>query len=127
MVNEGVRGGACFGSKKICEANHPSMPDDYDPTKPNRILLICDLNSLYGTALATGKYPVDKYEWVTKEELKAIDWTDPNLGNDGWGYILRVNLRYTPEKHDYTVQYPLCAQKKKVSYDQISPYQRVGN
>ena len=45
-----------------------------------------------------------------------------NLGSDGFGYILEVDLKYPSHLHDKHNLYPLAPEKMKVTKSMLSPY-----
>ncbi|CAG7829962.1 unnamed protein product, partial [Allacma fusca] len=84
-----------------------------------------DLNSLYATAL-TDKYPVSNYEWATEDKLNRIDWK--TYAGDK-GFILKVDLGYTEELQDETVDLPLAPERCIIQATELSvePQQDMQN
>jgi len=110
-IQDGVRGGPCFSTKKIVQANNERTPLGFDPSKPSTHLCYFDVVSLYAHAMC-GKFPVDGYQWVDYSAACNIDWSDDSVGSDGVGCILSVDLEYPHELHEPTSLLPLAPEKK---------------
>ena len=62
---------------------------------------------------------------MTAEELEKTDWSDPLLGQNDVGYIIRCDLSYPHSIHDSTASVPLAPMKKAIKFDQLSDFQQT--
>ena len=114
----GIRGGQSFIATRHAKGNaDPHLPGDH--------LLYVDANNLYGS-METFKLPVGNFEWVPKENLKSCTARDilklPTQGNIG--YAFEVDLKYPKKYHARDDQFPLAPYNGKLSYKDLSPYNR---
>ena len=64
--------------------------------------------------------PTGGFEWLTEKEVDLSKYNDESEK----GLILEVDLEYPEELHDLHNDYPLAAEKIKVTEDMLSPYCR---
>ena len=92
----------------------------YDEKAPSKYIMYLDANNLYGWAMSQ-YLPTGNFKWMTNKEISKID-----LGKykaDGKkGLILEVDLEYPKELHDLHNDYPIAAEKIKVSNEMLSAY-----
>ena len=69
------------------------------------------------------KMPQKDFRWMTKIEISSIDWKHVNA-DDEKGYFVECSLHYPSEIRGYTEDYPLCSEKRIISYDMLSSYQK---
>lgn len=101
------------------EANGKYMKN-YDSRKLSKYIMYLDANNLYGCAM--GQYlPTGGFKWMSKEKMEKT-----NLGahtkNSKMGLILEVDLEYPNKLHKKHNDYPLVAEKTKVSKEKLSNY-----
>ena len=65
--------------------------------------------------------PYGGFEWMTMEEINNFDLSSVKEDSPE-GYILKVDLEYPSELHDYFDDYPLAPEKLKVTNDTLSKY-----
>ena len=79
-----------------------------------------DANNLYGYAmsqyLSTGGF-----KWLTEKQIDKI-MKKTILSDNKKGYILEVDLEYPEELHELHNDYPLAAEKMKVTKDMLSTH-----
>ena len=96
FIEKGMKGGISYIAKRHSKANNTN----YDNTKENTFIMYFDANNLYGWAM-TQYLPYGNFKWMTKKEIDKF-----NLGlikeNSFNGYILKVDLEYPSEFHNYT-------------------------
>ena len=117
MVEQGIRGGISMISHKFAKANNPYM-EEYDPDQPPSYILYWDANNLHGWAMSE-PLPTGNFSWIPEPEKLDVK----NIPEDGdTGYILEVDMEYPHHLHDLHSDYPLAAEKKRIEYDDLSPY-----
>ena len=79
-----------------------------------------DANNLYGYAMSQ-YLPTGGFKWLTEKQIDKIMKKTILLDNKK-GYILEVDLKYPEELHELHNDYPLAAEKMKVTKDMLSPY-----
>jgi hypothetical protein len=123
MIQDGIRGGPCYCTKRVIKANNERYPKTYNPSKERTQILYVDKNSLYAEAM-TNKLPHSNFKWVPVDKLKKINWNDPSIGNENdTGYILNVSLRYPESIHNFTSDIPYAPENRKVQISELSPAQ----
>ena len=93
------------------------MVPDYNPDDVNSWLLFLDAINLYGHAMSSFLATSD-FRFLTEDVIASFDLskTSPT------GYVLEVDLNYPLELHDLHSDYPLAAEKLKITRDMLSPY-----
>ena len=70
------------------------------------------------------KMPMKNFRWLTKPEIASIDWK--NVGSDEEiGYFVECTLHYPVAIREYTKDFHLCSENRIITYDMISPYQKL--
>ena len=64
---------------------------------------------------------VGKFRWLEKNEISNFD-IENTTSNTDLGYILEVDLEYPENLHVKHSDFPLAPIKKKIKYDELSPY-----
>jgi len=120
FIEKDMRGGISMGSKWYAKANNPRATD-YDPTKPNKLIMYFDANNLYGWATSL-PLPKGGFKWKrvmpTEEQIMKLK------ENSRIGWILEVDLDYPEEHHESHNSYPLAPEKKAIGVEQMSKYQK---
>ena len=122
FFEKGIRGGMTFVNKHYVKSNHESIVDTYDPSSPKVVILYVDENNLYGAALSM-LLPVDSFEWMTEEEMEAIDWEHIDTEGD-IGYTIEVDLLYQVTIHGRTKDLPLAPERLTPKVEWMSDFQR---
>ena len=79
-----------------------------------------DANNLYGYAMSQ-YLPTGGFKWLTEKQIDKI-MKKTILSDNKKGYILEVDLEYPEELHELHNDYPLAAEKMKVTKEMLSPY-----
>ena len=123
IVKANIRGGVSMISHRLAEANNPEMRN-YDESKPPLTLKYLDANSLYAHTMKE-KLPIGEYEFLNQQEINDLTSNIKSIDANGdYGYILECDLNYPKKLHDLHSQYPVCAEKMKITEEMMSLYQR---
>lgn len=107
FFKKGIRGGVSVCCKRMDIANNQFLPN-FNPDETQKHILYMDATNLYGYAM-TSMLPLGDFEWLTNEELDAINVEA--LDDDGdMGYIFEVDLEYPKDLHDLHNDFPFCAE-----------------
>lgn len=124
FVESGLRGGVSVISKRYSKAeNIYTHPDKDFKNKLQTYLLMIDVSNLYGYALQK-PLPINNFEWVPKKYFSLFDPTKPKQFDESVGSILEVDLDYPAVIHQRDNEYPLAVEKRNITFDQLSPYQK---
>ena len=118
FIEKGMRGGTSYIANRYGKANNKYMKN-YNPEETTKYIMYLDANNLYGWAMSQ-YLPTGGFEWLTEEEVDLSKYNDESEK----GLVLEVNLEYPEELHDLHNDYPLAAEKIKVTEDMLSPYCR---
>ena len=118
FIEKGMRGGISYIANRYGKANNKYMKN-YNPEEASKYIMYLDANNLYGWAMIQ-YLPTGGFEWLTEEEVDLSKYNDESKK----GLILEVDLEYPEELHDLHNDYPLAAEKIKVTEDMLSPYCR---
>ncbi|CAH3184930.1 unnamed protein product [Porites evermanni] len=92
----------------------------YNSEKPRKYIMYLDANNLYGWAMSQ-YLPTGGFRWMTQKQIQKVNlaaWTEDRKK----GIILEVDLEYPKELHELHNDYPLAAEKMKVTKEMLSPY-----
>ena len=119
FIEKGMRGGISYISHRYGKANNKYMKD-YDSSGPSKFIMYLDMNNLYGASMSQC-LPTGGFKWLNQKKISKI-----NLGSytadSKKGLILEVDLQYPSNLHNLHNDYPLGAEKLKVTKDMLSPY-----
>ena len=118
FIEKGMRGGISYIANRYGKANNKYMKN-YNPEETTKYIMYLDANNLYGWAMSQ-YLPTGGFEWLTEEEVDLSKYNDESEK----GLVLEVDLEYPEELHDLHNDYPLAAEKIKVTEDMLSPYCR---
>ena len=122
FVSSGIRGGISFIAHRYAEANNPRV-EGYDPSKPLSYIQLIDSNNLYGWGM-NQPLPISGFRFLSDDELENLDVL--KIPDDSpKGLVLFVDLLYDKSLHDWHNDYPLCAEKKHIPNDQLSPFAKT--
>ena len=119
FIEKGLRGGISYIANRYGEANNKYMKE-YDEKAPSKYIMYLDANNLYGWAMSQ-YLPTGRFKWMTQKQIDKIDLAKYKEDSDK-GIILEVDLEYPKELHDLHNDYPLAAEKIKVTKDMLSDY-----
>ena len=119
FVENAIRGGISTVTNRYSQANNPYL-ENYDVDKPTTYVTYLDCNNLYGTSMSES-LPTGNFHWLTQSEIDHLRVED--IADDSSeGYILECDLGYPGYLHDAHSDYPLAAEKMKITEDMLSPY-----
>ena len=119
FIESALRGGVSQICKRYSKANNPYLAD-YDSNKPTNYILYLDMNNLYGCGL--GEYlPISDFCFLSQKEIDQLDICNIPK-NSEYGYIIQCDLIYDKQYHDRDCDFPLAAERKKITKDMLSPY-----
>ena len=119
FIEKGMRGGISYIANRYGEANDKYMKE-YNSEKSSEYIHYLDANNLYGWATSQC-LPTGGLKWLTPKQLNKI-MSKTMLPDNKKGYIFEVDLDYPQELHELYNDYPLAAEKMKVTPDMLSPY-----
>ena len=105
FVDNGLRGGISYISKKFSELNNIYM-QNCDPTKESKYITDLDANNLFGWAMSQ-YLPYCEFKWVKND----------NVDVSPYDYILVVDLEYPDDLHNLDNNYPLAQEKLEITFD----------
>ena len=118
FIEKGMRGGISYIANRYGKANNKYMKN-YNPEEASKYIMYLDANNLYGWVMSQ-YLPTGGFEWLTEEEVDLSKYNDESEK----GLVLEVDLEYPGELHDLHNDYPLAAEKIKITEDMLSPYCR---
>ena len=119
FIEKGMRGGISYITNRHGKANNKYMKK-YDEKAPSKYIKYLDANNLCGWAMSQ-YLPTSSFKWLTEEKINNLDLAKYKKDSKK-GLILEVDLEYPKELHDLHNDYPLAAQKVKVSPNMLSNY-----
>ena len=119
FIEKGLRGGISYIANRYGKANNKYMKE-YDEMAPSKYIMYLDANNLYGWAMSQ-YLPTGRFRWMTQKQIDKIDLAKYKEDSEK-GLILEVDLEYPEELHDLHNDYPLAAEKIKVTKEMLSPY-----
>ena len=119
FIEKGMRGGVSYIANRYGKANNKYMKK-YDEKAPSKYIMYLDANNLYGWAMSQ-YLPTGSFRWITEKQINKIDLA--KCKEDGKkGLILEVDLEYPKELNNLHNDYPLAAEKVRVTKDMLSEY-----
>ena len=112
FIENSIRGGISVVSHRHAKANNPLVPD-YNHNSPYSYLTYLDANNLYGGAMSEA-LPIEDFTFLAEDEVASFD-LNATQNSDGYGYILEVDLKYPEHLHDSHSDYPLAAEKLRIT------------
>ena len=119
FIEKGLRGGISYIANRHGEANNKYM-SGYNPEKPSKYIMYLDANNLYGWAMSQ-YLPTGGFRWMTEKQIQKVNMA-ACAEDRKKGMILEVDLEYPKELHELHNDYPLAAEKIKVTKEMLSPY-----
>ena len=121
FIEKGLRGGISYIANRYGKANNKYMKS-YDEKAPSRYIMYLDANNLYGWAMSQ-YLPTGGFKWMKQEHIDKLDLSKYKEDSKK-GLIMEVDLEYPKELHDLHNDYPLAAEKIKVTNDMLSKYSK---
>lgn len=119
FIEKGMRGGISYSANRHREANNKYMTG-YDSSKPSKNIIYLNANNLYGWAMSQC-LPTGAFKWFTQKQIDKLK-LQTLIPDRKKGMILEVHLEYPGELYDLHTDYPVAAEKMKVTPDVLSPY-----
>ena len=116
FIEKGMRGGISYIANRYGKANNKYMKE-YDEKASSKYIMYLDANNLYGWAMSQ-YLPTGGFKWLSEKEVNLSKFDDEFEK----GLILEVDLEYPKELHDLHNDYPLAAEKIKVTKNMLSPF-----
>ena len=120
-IEKGMRGGISYIANRYGKANNKYMKE-YDDKAPLKYIMYLDANNLYGWAMSQ-YLPTGGFKWLTEKQINNLNLAKYQEDSNK-GLILEVDLEYPKELHYLHNDYPLAAEKVKVTEDMLSGYSK---
>ena len=121
FIEKGLRGGISYIANRYGKANNKYMKE-YDEKAPSKYIMYLYANNLYGWAMSQN-LPTGGFRWMTQKQIDKINLAKYE-DDSKKGLILEVDLEYPEELHNLHNDYPLAAEKIKVTNDMLSKYSK---
>ena len=95
----------------------------YDSSKPSKYIMYLDANNLYGYAMSQC-LPTGGFRWMTEKQIQKVNLAACTEDRKK-GMILGVDLEYPKELYELHNDYPLAAEKMKVTKEMLPPYCKI--
>ena len=117
FIEKRLREGISCIAKRYSEANNKYMKN-YDPTRRSKYRSYLNMNNCYGWGISQ-YLPEGRSKWlrnVDKFDVNSI--SEKNL----IGYILKIDLEYPEELHNWHNEYSLAPEQLAIPNDMLSNY-----
>ena len=121
FIEKGMRGGISYIANRYGKANNKYMKE-YDEKAPSKYIMYLDANNLYGWAMSQ-YLPTGGFKWLTEKQINNLNLAKYQEDSNK-GLILEVDLEYPEGLHYLHNDYPLAAEKVKVTEDMLSGYSK---
>jgi hypothetical protein len=119
LFEKNLRGGICQVNLKYAEAENKLLNNQKCPLEESYIFEV-DFNNLYGYAQLQA-LPASDFRYLSKTEVENFDIFGVHPANKG--YSILCDLKYPPEIHEKTQQFPFCPETSKVTQAMLSQHQ----
>ena len=119
FIEKGMRGGISYIANRYGKANNKYMRE-YNEKAASKYIMYLDANNLYGWAMSQ-YLPTGGFKWLTEKQIENTELAKYN-DDSKKGLILEVDLEYPKELHNLHNDYPLGAEKVKVTESMLSDY-----
>ena len=120
FIEKRLRGGISYIAQRHGKANNKYM-SGYDSTEPSKHIKYLDTNDLCGWAISQ-YLPTGGFRWLAEKQIDKLMKEDYIHPDGDKRYTFEVDLEYPGELHELHNDYPVAAEKMKVSPDMLSPY-----
>ena len=121
FIEKGLRGGISYIANRYGKANNKYMKE-YDEKAPSKYIMYLDANNLYGWAMSQ-YLPTGGFKWLTEKQINNLNLAKYQEDSNK-GLILEVDLEYPENLHHVHNDYPVAAEKVKVTEDMLSSYSK---
>ena len=121
FIEKGLRGGISYIANRYGKANNKYMKE-YDEKAPSKYIMYLDANNLYGWAMSQ-YLPTGGFKWLTEKQINNLNLAKYQEDSNK-GLILEVDLEYPRELHCLHNDYPVAAEKVKVTENMLSEYSK---
>ena len=112
FIEKGMRGGISYIAKIHSKADN-KYTKCYDRSKESKYITYLDANKLYGWGMS--QYLLyRRSKWLNQKEISGF-CLNSICENSLIGYILKVDLEYPSELHEFYNDYPLAPEKLGIS------------
>ena len=119
FIENSIHGGISVVSHRHAKANNPLVPD-CDHNLPYFYLTYLDANNLYGVAMSEAP-PIGYFTFLAENEVVSFD-LNATTKSDDYDYILEVDLKYPEHLHESHSDYPLAAEKLRITNEMLPAY-----
>ena len=70
------------------------------------------------------KIPQERFRFLSDQHKHNIDWKTVYLTSDT-GYFVECDLSYPEGIQEHTKDFPLCPENVVITYDMLSPFQKM--
>ena len=121
FIEKGLRGGISYIANRYGKANNKYMKE-YNEKAPSKYIMYLDANNLYGWAISQ-YLPTGGFKWLTEKQINNLNLAKYQEDSNK-GLILEVDLEYPEDLHDDHNDYPVAAEKVKVTENMLSEYSK---
>ena len=93
---------------------------EYDEKAPSKYIMYLDANNLFGWAMSQ-YLPTGGFRWMKEKQINKIDLAKYK-DDSKKGLTMEVDLEYPEKLHDLHNDYPIAAEKVRVTEDMLSEY-----
>ena len=119
FIENSIRGGISVVIHRHTTANNPLIPD-YDHNCPHSYLTYLHANNLYGEGMSEA-LSIGEFTFLAEDEVASFD-LNTTTKSDDYGYILEVDLKYPEHLYDSHSDYPLAAEKLRITNEILSAF-----
>ena len=112
FIEKGMRSGISYIGNRYGKANNKYMKT-YEKNTPSKYIMYLDANNLYGWPMSQ-YLPTGIFKWLTEKQIDKLDLAKYKEDSNK-GLILKVDLGYPKELHDFHNDYPLAPEKLKLT------------
>ena len=119
FVENSIGRGVSVVSHRHATANNEFV-SNYKPNDHTAWILFVDAKNVYGHSMSQ-QLPTSNFKFLSPKEIEEFDMSK-TAPTDDVGFILEVDLKYPVHLHKSHNDYPLAAEKIKITHDMVSPY-----
>lgn len=98
FIQKSLLGGYCTNQKRLCIGNS-TLSKSFDPTKPEKDLIMGDITNLYGAGMNLNELPVSGFRWLREDEISSIERNE-NVLDIHEGFIVECDIDYVSTIHN---------------------------
>jgi hypothetical protein len=123
LFQQACSGGICQSGVRYVEANNPSIPETYDPTKETTHVVQLDACSLYGWSMMCNKHGTGNFKELSAEQCAKANIRDFDELSDQ-GQLWVVDLNIPEDQHDFLSLLPPAPKLMEITPEMLSKYTR---